>query len=86
MVLWWPPLFALWMLFVGEWSWLIGVWGAAMALAAAVSASLVVEAGLLDARGRRALCREFSAATISPGSGRRSLHDLRAGRRSERPS
>jgi hypothetical protein len=65
LLLWWPPLFALWTLFVGEWSWLNAVWGAAMALVAAVSALLVTEEGLLDARGRWAWCRELGAATVA---------------------
>lgn len=62
---WWPPLFALWMLFVGEWSWLIAVWGAVMALAAAVSAELVVAEGLLDVRERWRWCRELGPAAIA---------------------
>ncbi|MFB4305030.1 hypothetical protein [Actinomadura sp. GTD37] len=62
---WWPPLFALWMLFVGDWSWLIGVWGAAMAFIAAVGAELVVAQGLLDVRGRWRWCRELGPATLA---------------------
>ncbi|NVI89211.1 hypothetical protein [Actinomadura sp. BRA 177] len=62
---WWPPLFALWMLFVGEWSWLTGVWGAGMALIAAAAADLVVSAGLLDARGRWRWCRELGPAAVA---------------------
>ncbi len=62
---WWPPLFALWMLFVGEWSWLTGVWGAGMALIAAAAADLVVSAYLLDARGRWRWCRELGPAAVA---------------------
>lgn len=62
---WWPPLFALWMLFVGDWSWLIAVWGAAMAMVAAVSAELVGAEGLLDVRGRWSWCRELGPATLA---------------------
>lgn len=62
---WWPPLFALWMLFVGDWSWQIGVWGAAMALVAAVSADLVAAVGLLDARGRWGWARELGSAAVA---------------------
>lgn len=62
---WWPPLFALWMLFVGDWSWQIAVWGAVMALIAAVSADLVAAVGLLDARGRWGWARELGSAAVA---------------------
>lgn len=62
---WWPPLFALWMLFVGEWSWLTGVCGAGMALIAAASADFVASVGLLDARGQWSWCRELGPAAVA---------------------
>lgn len=65
MLRWWPPLFVLWMLFVGEWSWLIGFWGAGMALAAAAGAEIVAREGMLDVRGRWSWCRELGPAAAA---------------------
>jgi hypothetical protein len=65
LLIWWPALFALWLLFAGEWSWLIGVWGAAMASLATVSTGVVARQGLLDVRGRVGWCRELGPAAVA---------------------
>ncbi len=59
---WWPPLFALWMLFAGEWSWPVGVWGAGLSLIAAASGNVVARRGLSGARGCWAWWREGVSA------------------------
>lgn len=59
---WWPPLFALWMLFAGEWSWQVGVWGAGLSLIAAVSGNIVARHGLPGTRGRWGWWREGVSA------------------------
>lgn len=59
---WWPPLFALWMLFVGEWSWQIAVWGAGLSLIAAASGDIVARLGLPCTRGRWGWWREGVSA------------------------
>lgn len=62
---WWPPLFALWLLFVGEWSWLVGIWGAGMAAVAAAAAEVVAGQGLLNVRGRWRWCGELGSAAVA---------------------
>ena len=59
---WWPPLFALWLLFAGEWSWQVGVWGAGLSLIAAVAGNVVARRGLPGTRGRWGWWREGGSA------------------------
>jgi len=61
-VAWWAVLFALWLLFAGEWTRLVAVWGAALSAVATVSAGVVAGQGLLDARGRWGWARELGSA------------------------
>lgn len=62
---WWPALFALWLLFVGEWTWLVAIWGAGLSLVAAASAVAVGRHGLLDLRGRWAWAPELASAGLA---------------------
>lgn len=55
-------LFALWLLFVGQWSWLIGAWGAGLALVATFGAEVVAGQGLLSVRWRPGWLRELGPA------------------------
>lgn len=62
---WWPALFALWLLFAGQWSWLVGVWGAGLALFAALAAEVVAGQGLLRARFRLGWLRELGPSAVA---------------------
>lgn len=62
---WWPPLFALWMLFVGEWSWQIAVWGAGLSLIAAAARHIVARRGLPGTRGQPGWWREGASAAAA---------------------
>lgn len=64
-LLWWPVLFALWLLFVGEWTRLVAIWGAGLTLAGTVGAAAVVRRGLLDVRGRWGWLRELGSAAVA---------------------
>lgn len=64
-LIWWPLLFALWVLFAGEWSWLIAGWGAVLASIATVGAGVVARQGLLDVHGRFGWARELGPAAIA---------------------
>ena len=55
-------LFALWLLFAGQWSWLIAAWGAGLALVAALSGEVVAGQGLLSVRWRPGWLRELGPA------------------------
>lgn len=57
-------LFALWLLFVGQWSWLIGAWGAGLALIAAFGGEVVAGQGLLSVRWRPGWVRELGPAAL----------------------
>ena len=59
---WWVVLFALWLLFAGQWSWLIAAWGAGLALVAALSGEVVAGQGLLSVRWRPDWLRELGPA------------------------
>lgn len=62
---WWPPLFALWVLFAGEWSWQIAVWGVGSSLIAAAAALSVARRGLPGTRGQWAWWREGASAAAA---------------------
>lgn len=62
---WWPPLFALWLLFAGEWTWPVGVWGAGLSLIAAVAGNVVARQGLPGMRARWGWWRECPAAAAA---------------------
>jgi len=64
-VAWWAVLFALWVLFAGEWTALVAVWGAVLSLVATGSAGVVVRQGLLDARGRWGWARELGPSATA---------------------
>jgi hypothetical protein len=64
-VAWWAVLFGLWLLFVGEWTWLVAVWGAGLSFLATVSAGVVAAQGLLDARGRWSWARELGPSATA---------------------
>lgn len=59
---WWPALMALWLLFVGQWTWQVAVWGAGLAGLATLGAVVVARHGLLGARGRWSWSRELLSA------------------------
>lgn len=61
-VVWWPTLFALWLLFVGEWTGLVAVWGMGLSLAAVAAAHVVSRQGMLTARGRWRWVPEVASA------------------------
>lgn len=61
-LLWWPVLTAVWFLFVGEWSWQVALWGAALAGVAAVAADVMGRQGLSGARIRWRWWREALSA------------------------
>lgn len=61
----WSPLFALWMLFTGEWTWQIAAWGAGLSLAAAVTGDAVARLGLPGVQGRWGWCRELGPAAAA---------------------
>jgi hypothetical protein len=64
-VVWWVVLFGLWLLFAGEWSWLVAAWGAGLSLIATVGAGVVARQGLFDARGRWSWVRELGSAAVA---------------------
>lgn len=64
LLLWWIVLFGLWLLFAGEWSRLIAVSGAGLALAAAVTA-VVLAGPPPGARRRVGRARELPSAALA---------------------
>jgi hypothetical protein len=58
-------LFALWLLFAGQWSWLVAVWGAGLALVAALGGEVVARQGLLSTGWRPAWLREVGPALVA---------------------
>lgn len=64
-LLWGPVLFALWLLFAGEASWLVAIWGIGGGLMAMVGVEAVVRRGLLHVRGQWRWIRELGPAAIA---------------------
>lgn len=64
-LLWCPVLFALWLLFAGETSWLVAVWGIGGSLIAMVGVEAVVRRGLLRVRGQWRWIRELGPAALA---------------------
>ncbi len=62
---WWPPLFALWLLFAGEWTWQVALCGAGLSLVAAISGGAVAARGLPGTRVRWRWCRELASAAAA---------------------
>lgn len=62
---WWVVLFALWLLFAGQWSGLIAAWGAGLALVAALGGEVVAGQGLLSVRWRPGWLRELGPALVA---------------------
>lgn len=61
-VVWYPSLFALWLLFVGEWTGLVAVWGVGLSLVAVVAAQVVARQGMLAVQGRWRWAPEVASA------------------------
>ena len=61
-VTWWAVLFALWSLFVGQWTTEVALWGMALSLVAAVAAQVVIGNGMLAAQGRWRWTSEVASA------------------------
>lgn len=65
LLVWWVVLFALWLLFAGQWSWLVAAWGAGLALVAALGGEVVAGQGLLSVRWRPSWLRELGPALLA---------------------
>lgn len=62
---WWPVMFALWLLLAGEWSRPVVIWGVTLSSTAAAAARVVARQGMLTARARWRWVPEVASAATA---------------------